>query len=168
MYRNCEPFKTMSLKTFQAYWKSLVAKRPALQEDAQTRALVEDAWAAGTQVPQNLQNKGWRPMTTAPRDGTMVLITETPNGEHYNVLPAMYMNLGGGDPSLGEKAEGIVDWWGIAGSRRTGEGGDCQLPVRLKALACTPICWMPLPPMEDVYKLRRRLSQLLRYKYSAS
>ena len=93
----------------------------------------------------------------------MVLITETPNGEHYNVLPAMYMNLGGGSPSLGEKAEGIVGWWGIAGSRRTGEGGDCQLPVRLKPLACTPICWMPLPPMEDVSKLERRLSQLLRF-----
>lgn len=40
---------------------------------------------------------GWRPMSSAPKDGTMVLITETPNGEVYHVLPAMYMNLGGGD-----------------------------------------------------------------------
>lgn len=44
----------------------------------------------------------WQPMTTAPRDGTVVLVTETPNGEHYNVIPAMYANMGGGDPRMGQ------------------------------------------------------------------
>lgn len=38
---------------------------------------------------------GWQPMTTAPRDGTVVLVTETPNGQHFNVMPAMYANQGG-------------------------------------------------------------------------
>lgn len=92
-----------------------------------------------------------------------MLVTETPNGEHYNVIPAMYANMGGGDPRMGQKAEGRVGWWGACGSRYTGEGGDCDLPVRWKALACTPICWMPMPPREDEKKLRRRLGQLLRH-----
>jgi hypothetical protein len=105
----------------------------------------------------------WKPMTTAPRDGTMVLITETPNGEHYNVMPAMYMNLGGGDERMGQKPEGSIGWWAFCGSRWSGEGGDCALPVRVKPLACHPICWMPMPPREDEKKLRRREGQLLRH-----
>lgn len=104
----------------------------------------------------------WRPMTKAPKDGTMVLVIETPNGVHFNVLPAMYMNLGAGDPRMGQKAEGCIGWWAVCGSRYTGEGGDCALPVRFKPLACTPICWMPMPPCEDEKKLRRRRGQLLR------
>lgn len=108
---------------------------------------------------------GWQPMSTAPLDGTMVLVTETPNGEHYNVIPAMYANFGGGDPRMGQKAIGCISWWGVCGSRFSGDGGDCELPVRFKALACTPICWMPMPEREDETKLRRRLSQLLRHKY---
>lgn len=108
----------------------------------------------------------WRSMTTAPKDGTIILVTETPNGEHYNVYPAAWMNLGGGDPRIGEKAIGIIGWWCAGMSRHTGDGGgECDLPVRWKPLAATPICWMPLPAPEAEQKLRRRLSQLLRYKY---
>lgn len=92
----------------------------------------------------------------------MILVTETPNGEYWNVCPAMYMNHGGGDPRMGEKPEGSVGWWGVTGSRYTGEGGDCKLPVRWKPLSITPVCWKPLPEREETPKLRRRLSQLLR------
>ena len=109
------------------------------------------------------QNK-WRPMTSAPKDGTMILVTETPNGEHYNVMPAMYMNMHGGDPQRGEKAVGLIGWFGFGGSRYTGEGGDCPLPVRVKPYVITPICWQPLPKAESESTLRRRLAQLLRRK----
>jgi len=34
--------------------------------------------------------RGWRPINTAPTDGTMVLVCETPNGEVWNVLAAAY------------------------------------------------------------------------------
>lgn len=110
----------------------------------------------------------WRPMGSAPKDGTMILVTETPNGEHYNVMPAMYMNLHGGDPMMGEKAVGIVGWVGVAGSRRTGEGGDLALPVRIKPLIITPICWQPMPTAEPENTLRRRLAQLLRRKSTSA
>lgn len=104
----------------------------------------------------------WLPISTAPRDGTMVLVTETPNSEHWNVIPAMFMNKGGGDPRMGQEATGMIGWWGVCGSRYTGEGGDCTLPVRFKALAIMPICWMPMPDAEPEEKLRRRLGQMFR------
>ena len=107
----------------------------------------------------------WLPMSKAPMDGTMILVCETPNGEHWNVMPAMYMNYGGGDPRMGQKEIGMIGWYGICGSRYTGEGGDCELPVRLKSLVITPLCWMPLPLREPLPKLRRRASQIYSRKY---
>lgn len=98
----------------------------------------------------------WRPMKSAPTDGTMVIVLETPNGEHFNVLPAMYMNYGGGDPRLGENPVGLRRWWAFTGSRRTGEGGDCSLPVRVKPLASTPIAWQPMPDLPDLATCRRK------------
>lgn len=98
----------------------------------------------------------WRPMKSAPTDGTLVIVLETPNGEHFNVLPAAYMNLGGGDPRLGERAEGCIGWWAIIPSRRTGEGGDCELPVRWKPLASHPVAWQPMAELPSKAACRRK------------
>lgn len=95
---------------------------------------------------------GWQPGSTAPTDGTMVLVLETPNGEHYNIVPAMFMNKGGGDPRIGQQAEGMIGWWGVCGSRYTGDGGDCTLPVKFKALALSPIAWKPIDVSERQLK----------------
>ena len=103
----------------------------------------------------------WRPMTTAPKDGTVILVTETPNGEHWNVMPAAFMALKP-EPSMQEfPPDNSEDgrWWGIDVSRLGREG---PLYTRWKPLAITPICWVPLHEPEPVPKLRRRLGQLLR------
>jgi hypothetical protein len=49
-----------------------------------------------------LRLKGWRKPGSAPKDGTMILVLETPNGEHWNVLPAAWFPPG----------TFTVGWWG--------------------------------------------------------
>jgi len=64
----------------------------------------------------------WLPISKAPKDGTMILVTETPNGEAWNVIPACWMALtsqeqsdkeffenGGLPPNNSHKGS----WWGI-------------------------------------------------------
>ena len=91
----------------------------------------------------------WQPMSTAPKDGTIVLVCETPNGEQWNVLPAAFV-----------KHVGIEDWWGVW-PRKDDITGDHYW----YSVALLPICWQPLPKPERLTKLRRREGQLLRYKY---
>lgn len=87
----------------------------------------------------------WQPISTAPKDGTDILVLETPNGEHFNVMVAAYFNYGAGDPRLGENPNGSKRFWGVIPTRWSGDGGDCTLPVRWQPIACTPIAWKPLP-----------------------
>ena len=96
----------------------------------------------------------WLPMRSAPKDGTMILVTETPNAEHWNVVPASWMAYGRTDDPDNSKHGG---WWGVDASRYTNEG---PLYTKFKPLACTPICWMPFPEAEDIGKLRRRAGQI--------
>lgn len=96
-------------------------------------------------------------------DGTFILVTETPNGESWNVYPAAYMNYGGGHPQLGQNPIGDVGWSAVCLSRLTGEGGDCPLPVRFKPLSITPVAWQPFPEPEPHNKLRKRLRQAFKF-----
>jgi hypothetical protein len=111
---------------------------------------------------------GWRSMRSAPRDGTMILVCETPNGEHYNVVAASYQ-LHLGEPLM----EGF---WGVAPTSRlpihliherhlaVEERG---LPADFKAIALTPLCWQPFPEVEPIEKLRRRAGQVYAAKARA-
>ena len=103
----------------------------------------------------------WRSMGTAPMDGTIILVTETPNGEHFNVLPAAFMNSGGGQVQFHESPVGMIGWWAVTTSRYTGQGRKCPLPVTWKPLKSTPVCWMPMPDIEPFQKLQRRLAQVM-------
>jgi hypothetical protein len=109
----------------------------------------------------------WRPMSTAPMDGTLILVIETPNGEHFNVFPAAFMNLNGGHPQMNQPSIGLIGWWAVAPSRYSGQGGNCTLPVSWKPLASTPVCWMPMPEKEPVEKLQRRLRFVMGEKFSS-
>lgn len=110
-----------------------------------------------------VEKSPWRPISSAPKDGTMILVTETPNGEHWNVVPACWMSQGAGrdegHPLVADQSDNscIADWWGITPSRRSDHG---PLYTHWLPLAITPVCWMPFPAMEDEAKLNRRMSQL--------
>ncbi len=87
----------------------------------------------------------WRPMATAPKD-KVILVTETPNGEVYNVMPAFW-----GTP------EGFTepDWWGTSFSL-IGRGPLFDTPgLHAKLFAITPLCWRPVPTRASEPILKR-------------
>jgi hypothetical protein len=93
--------------------------------------------------------RGWRPMSEAPLDGTPILVCETPNGEVYNVLLAAFIKI------LNFKEP---DWWGVYPRTDNHE----EQTKYFSAIACTPICWKPVPKPEAASALRRRKAALLR------
>jgi hypothetical protein len=111
---------------------------------------------------------GWRSMRSAPRDGTMILVCETPNGEHWNVMPASYqLHLGNAR---------MESFWGVQPTSRLPAHlvQECDhlvrergLPADFKAIAITPLCWQPMPECEPLEKLRRRASQVYAAKSRA-
>lgn len=102
---------------------------------------------------------GWRPMSEAPMDGTVILITEFA-GSVYNVLPGAYFNWIGGEPLQQGQGTGTPGWWGVGPSRYSSEGGGSPLPVRWKSLAIMPICWKPMPKMESEKVLEARCAEI--------
>lgn len=101
----------------------------------------------------------WRPMSTAPRDGTVILLCELnySSGEGY-VMPGCWMHMHG-DPAFGEK------FWAVAPTSlvpahlafkfRNPEGH----AVGWRAIALTPECWMPMPEPETTRSLRQRMAR---------
>ena len=99
---------------------------------------------------------GWRSMRTAPRDGTIILVCETPNGEAWNVVPAAYQIHAG--------VASMEEFWGVCVTSRVPAhlplsnetaARERGLPVGFKAIAITPLCWQPLPECEPIPKLWR-------------
>ena len=115
-----------------------------------------------TAVPRKLKQDGWRPMSSAPRDGTLILVCElVPCREKGQVMPACFMRANG-DPDM----EGF---WGAWPTSRVPvhlmdtypnvEG----LAVGWRSIAITPLCWKPLPEPEEFSTLRRREAQILHH-----
>lgn len=97
----------------------------------------------------------WRPMSSAPKDGTIILVCETGNGEVWRAWPACWM-------APGDCAD-IAGWWILAPSRSSDE--TLGIPTKVRWYASTPVCWKPMPQPEPVPKLRRRYAQILSTKY---
>ncbi len=100
----------------------------------------------------------WRPMHTAPKDGTVILLCELnySSGEGY-VMPGCWMRSNG-DP----RCEGF---WGVAPTSLVPTHLMNQYPNRegmavgWRSIALTPECWMPLPEPETRQSLRRRMAR---------
>ena len=95
----------------------------------------------------------WRPMSTAPKDGTEIIVTETPNGEHFNVMVACWMALGAEEIAPNTH---LGRWWGIGPTRWSHSEG--PLYVRWKPYAITPLCWMPMPTRDSNKSQRIRMA----------
>lgn len=112
-----------------------------------------------------VKKDGWRPMSSAPRDGTIILVCElVPTGtDKGQVMPACYMRANG-DP----RCEGF---WGAWPTSRVPTHLMTQFPnhdgfaVGWRSIAMPPLCWKPLPEPEDFKTLRRRQGQVLRQKF---
>lgn len=92
-------------------------------------------------------SNGWRGMECAPKDGSEIIVIETPNGEHFNVMVACFMALQSESKQdewrdRDNSVEG--DWWGAYPTHWSGNG---PLHTHWKPIACTPLCWKPLPRM---------------------
>lgn len=102
-------------------------------------------------------------MSTAPRDGTIILVCELPGGrEEGQVMPAAYMRAHG-DPTM----EGFWGCWTtsrVSAHLMQNFPNDEGFQVGWKSIAMTPLCWKPLPKPEAFKTLRRREGQIIRHK----
>lgn len=104
-------------------------------------------------------------MSSAPRDGTVILVCELVAEGHGNVMPACYMRAHG-EPLM----EGF---WGGMPTRHVPDHLQAEYPnkerfaVGWRNIALTPLCWQPLPEPDAVLTLRRRQGQLFSRKKKA-
>lgn len=89
--------------------------------------------------------KGWRKMNSAPKDGTEVIILETPNGVHFNTMVACFMALMHDTEQHEWRDKDNTPramWWGSIPTHWSGNGPH---HTHWKPIACHPLCWKPLP-----------------------
>lgn len=102
-------------------------------------------------------------MDSAPMDGTEIIIIETPNGEHFNVMVACYMALmGQQDQDKWRDLDNTPEasWWGAYPTHWSSNG---PYHTHWKPIACHPLCWKPLPKMN---LSRKTLDELMNLVYT--
>lgn len=117
------------------------------------------AYRRSTSTRTNADLAGlWQPISTAPRDGSLILVSETPNGERWNALPAAWMDM---------HKQGHPRWWAVTPGRVSGfwelQPGNViprtkwvvehsarnELPIDFSPIAVLPKYWMPLPGSKE-------------------
>lgn len=145
-------------------WLRTAGLHPA---DAQFRREIECTCAS---MKEETPVSKWQPISTAPKDGTWILVCELGNGEQATVFPAMYMNPNGS----GKDHPDMIGFWGAWGTSRVplhmisthqASAHEIGLPVGFRSICLTALCWQPMPEPESMEKLRRRQSALLAHKY---
>ena len=108
-------------------------------------------------LPKNM--KGWKSMDLAPKDGTEIIILETPNGVHFNTMVACYMALMHDDKQYqwrNKDNTSEASWWGTYPTHWSSNG---PYHTHWKPIACTPLCWKPIPKntfsKKDLHELYR-------------
>lgn len=91
----------------------------------------------------------WQPMSKAPRDGTIIIVTMYNNGEYY-VVPAAWVSPG--------NDAGLEGFWAFHPSKYSDE----PKYNRLTFTACTPVLWMSLPEKAPSGRLSRAHANTLR------
>jgi hypothetical protein len=98
-------------------------------------------------------------MDSAPKDGTEIIVIETPNGEHFNVMVACWMAwMTASDQNKWHEKDNTsrANWWGTYPTHWSNNGPH---HTHWKPIAMgTPLCWKPMPKMN---LSRRTLEKLM-------
>jgi hypothetical protein len=102
-------------------------------------------------------------MKEAPKDGTVIEVMDSPNGEHVNIMYARWHTHYGGNELNPPPDNIMTSWWGL--SFRTGfDTWKTQEPGRLfgraSDVAISPFAWRPCPkPPKNAIKKYREIME---------
>ena len=94
---------------------------------------------------------GWRPIKTAPRDGSVILGMD--GGDYFNIMSMRWQTLYG-DRDYDPPEHGNQDWWGASFRQGYSDWPAANGPYgRSYDVACIPLFWKPMPRVPKLARL---------------